>query len=402
MTSFKIPLRYRLLNAALARAMKRNDSFLRFDPSAMQQKAIQETGLSDFGHLHYQEGLQALADSLENDSYLLPIGRSIANYIIANFLEHRLRFTESLKTQPEIYEAQLRPPLIVTGLARSGTSFLHRMLSVDPTHRALPQWQLMRPFPEGKGKDKRRKTMARSLRFREPLVEGSDAIHYFRVDTPEECILPLGLTFNSLIFPTLLPAPGYLEWYLQNQDVKQKFIEYRQLLQFFQSEEPSRRLLMKTPAHTGNIGQIREAIPQAMFIQTHREPITCVSSLCSLSYTFYQGQSSYVDKNEIGRLDAELNEFWLRRNFAFREANPGVIYDIDYRELVKDPLGTVRGIYTHYNLPWTQEYETALHDFIHNNPKNKHGKHQYSPAEFGLDEGELKKRFRFYTEKMGL
>lgn len=402
MENLQIPFRYQFINFLGKGIRKINPNHLHLDANAMCEKAQKKTGLSDFGNPHYREGLLTVLDSLENEAHLNAVGRIVAKFTINNYLIQRLRFVESMKADSHIYETPLTPPLIVTGLARSGTSFLHRMLSVDPVHRALPQWQLMRPFPDASKEDLRQQEMEHSLRFREPLVQGADAIHFTRADTPEECIIALGVTFNSLIFPTLFPLPGYLDWYLKNQDAAQKFIEYRQLLQYFQSEAPEQRLLMKTPAHTGNLAQIKQAIPQAMLIQTHREPATCVSSLCSLGYTFYQSLSEKIDKERIGAQTAALNESWLRRNLAFRETNPGVIYDVYYKDLVADPIGTVKNIYKHFALPWTKEYEKALNDFIYKNPKNKHGKHQYTAADFGLDEEELKERFRFYSEYMGL
>ena len=401
-----IPLSYQVLNSVGNFLTDKNLSIYRLDERKICAKAMKRTGLTDFGHPHYREGLLNLITSLQNESNLHPIGRYSAIYLITSYLVQRLKFVESLTNHPEIYQKSLNPPIIVTGLARSGTSFLHRMLAIDPRHRSLAQWELMRPFPEkdtGESNPEQRiKLMEKSIRFREPMVQGIDAIHFTRAETPEECIVALGLTFNSLIFPTLFPIPGYLNWYLKEKDDSQKFKEYRWLLQFFQSQEPERRLVLKTPAHTGNLKQIKQAIPHAMFIQTHRNPVTCVSSVCSLGYTFYQSVSDKVDKHRIGAQTMDLYENWFRRNIEFRENNPGAVYDVYYQSLVSNPIGTVKDIYAHFNLPWTMEYEEALKKFIEQNPKNKHGKHQYSASDFGLEETEISERFQFYSDYVGL
>jgi len=401
-----IPFRYKVMNSIGKVLMDLNPSFLRLDELSVSERAKKKNGLSDFGHPHYREGLLNLLESLEKEANLTPVGRIMAKFMITSYLSQRLRFIKSLKESPEIYNEPLIPPLIVTGLARSGTSFLHRMLAIDSNHRALPQWQLMRPFTEnganGSIPDRRLKDSERSLRFIGPLVQGIDAIHFSRAETPEECIVALGLTFNSLIFPTFFPVPGYLKWYLEEQDDTQKYKEYRWLLQHFQSDEPERRLVLKTPAHTGNLKQIKQAIPQTMFIQTHRDPVTCVSSVCSLVYTFFRSASDRIDKQQVGVQTMDLYEHWFRRNIEFREHNPGVIYDVNYQSLVADPIGTVRKIYSHFGLPWTQAYEKALDDFIHNNPKNKHGNHQYATSDFSLTDDEITARFKFYSDYVGL
>jgi hypothetical protein len=229
-----------------------------------------------------------------------------------------------------------------------------------------------------------------------------DAMHYLRADTPEECIVALGLTFNSLIFFTLLPVYGYLEWYLEQEGARQKYREYRWLLQVFQSQEPERRLTLKAPAHVGDLEALVQAVPEALVIQTHRDPVTCVSSVFSLLYTFHLAVANEIDLPRATSLALRAYEGWLGRNLAFRAAYPGVIYDVFYDSLVSDPVGTVQGIYAHFDLPWTDAYASDLQEFVQRNPKNKHGTHRYSAPDFGVTEAEIAKRLGFYSAHIGL
>jgi len=159
--------------------------------------------------------------------------------------------------------------------------------------------------------DPRIAKMERGLRFRQPLLPDLDAIHYTRADTPEECILVLGLTFNSLIFGTLFPVIGYMKWYLDEKDDFQKYQEYRWLLQVFQSHEPKQRLILKAPAHTGDMKPLKQAVPEAMIIQTHRDPVACVSSVCSLVYTFFRAVSDKIDFQMLTNLTQRLMKVGL-------------------------------------------------------------------------------------------
>ena len=264
----------------------------------------------------------------------------------------------------------------------------------------------MRPFPEGNGNgdgpDPRILKLEQAMRLRQPLLPGLDAIHYTRADSAEECILALGLTFNSLIFPTLLPVYGYMEWYLQQEDTSQKYREYHWLLQVFQSHEPEQRLTLKAPAHTGNLDPLLHAVPQAMVIQTHRDPVVCISSACSLIYTFHLAVAKEIDLRRMADLTLQQYEVWFRRNLAFRQAHPEVVYDVSYDSLVADPIGTVRGIYAHFGLPWTDAYASKLREFVQKNPKDKRGKHRYAASDYGLIEGEISERLGFYSEHLNL
>lgn len=239
--------------------------------------------------------------------------------------------------------------------------------------------------------------MEQSIRFRQPLLPGLDSIHYVRADSPEECINALGLTFNSLIFPILLPISGYMDWYLQQSDTSQKYQEYRWLLQFFQSHEPEQRLTLKAPAHTGNLEALFQAVPNALVVQTHRDPVTCVKSVSNLIYTLHLSVTEEIDIPRTNRLILRLYKHWLKRNMAFRSVNPGLIFDVRYDTLVSDPIGTVRNIYKHFGLPWTKTYASRLQHFVKENPKNKHGKHHYSTNDFGLKKDEIAEQLQFYS-----
>jgi hypothetical protein len=264
----------------------------------------------------------------------------------------------------------------------------------------------MRPFPKtGKNNssrpDPRFKEMEKGWNFRLPLLPGIDAIHYSRPETPEECILVLGLTFDSLIFNTLFPVFSYMDWYIKERDNYQKYLEYRWLLQVFQSQEPEQRLVLKAPAHTGNLKQIKRAVPEALVIQTHRDPVTCIISVCSLTYTFYRAVTNQIDMQRITDRTLSLYESWFKRSIAYRESHPNSVVDVFFKDLVSDPIGSVRNVYSRFDLPWSESNETALKQFIQENPKNKHGKHRYTAADYGLVESEIGDRFRFYTDYFG-
>jgi hypothetical protein len=405
-TKIKLPLPYKVINALGNLFVAARLPSLRLDEATVNAAAMKQTGLADFGDPYYREGLQQLLESANADANLHPLGRFMTNDIVTNYLSQRLWLVETRKRQPEIFREPLRPPLIIAGLARSGTTFLHNLLALDPAHRSIPQWMLVRPFPEphgdGDSPDPRIVKTEQGIRFRQPLLPNLDAIHYTRANSAEECILALGLTFNSLIFGTLLPVSGYQEWYLQQVDTFQKYREYRWLLQVFQSHKPEQRFVLKAPAHTGNLEGILQAIPGAMVIQTHRDPVTCICSVLSLLCTFYHAVTREIDLPKLTSLTLRTYESWFRRNLDFRAAHPGVIYDVYFDSFVSDPIGTVRGIYSHFGLPWPDAYESGLEDFIQKNPKNKHGKHRYAASDFGLTEAEIGDRLGFYSEHFGL
>jgi hypothetical protein len=399
------PFSYRMMNAIGRLLVAAKAPIIRLDEETVCTKAMKMTGLTDFGHPHYREGLLHFLESANEDANLHPLGRFFAHRTVVGYLSQRLLMVEARKKETEIYQQPLLSPLIIIGMARSGTTLLHRMLAHDPAHCGIPVWLLCSPFPIGPenkdGKDPRFVDMEQGLRFRKPLLPDIDTIHYVRADSPEECILTLGLTFNSLIFGTLYPVSGYSDWYLQQNNSQQKYREYRQLLQVFQSHDPERRLTLKAPAHTGNLAAILEAIPNALIIQTHRHPPTCVISSNSLLRAHHLGVTNRLDVRRTADRVLEFYEVWLKHNVAFRTANPGMVYDVFYDDLVSDPIGTVQGIYTHFNLSWTDSHATELQTYIQQNRKDKYGKHSYAASDFGTTEAEIADRLQFYSKHIG-
>ena len=401
-----LPLTYKIINGLCRIFVAAKLPSFRLDEQSLFEAAIKQAELEDFGDPYFREGLRELLRSLEQDANLHPLGRLMVRKFITNFLVQRLLLAESRKKEKEIYEKKLPPPILITGLARSGTTFLHNMLALNPTCHALPQWLLLRPFPEKQskknGQDPRLTKAEKALQFRRPLLGGLDRMHYTRADSYEECILALGLTFNSLIFGTLHPVYSYMDWYLKQENTLLKYQEYKWLLQLFQSLQPTQTLTLKAPAHMGNLEAILKTIPDAMVIQTHRDPVACISSVCSLVYTFHGAVSGKLDLHRMSRQTLDFYEIWLQRNLKFRAENPNVVCDVYYNSLVTDPIATVRKIYEHFHLSWTDEYENELIQFVHQHPKDKHGKHHYAATDFGLKESEIRARLGFYTEKFGM
>ncbi|MCI0397054.1 MAG: sulfotransferase [Chloroflexi bacterium] len=373
---------------------------LRFDEAAVCRAAGRRTGLSDFGDPYYRQGLLRVLESAERDANLHFTGRLGIYMLIVSQLVNRLRLVEARHKTPELFDRPLIPPIIIMGLPRSGTTLLHRLLAADPAHRAVPAWEISQPFPGG-APDRRRQNTERQMKINHRLARDLDHKHYIRADTPEECIALLGATFISLLFWVFAPVYGYLEWY-NAQDRRPAYREYRQLLQVLQAADPARRLTLKSPAHTGALAALRQILPDALIIQTHRDPIPLISSLNSLFYSFHGVVTRELDVRRMAEANVRLLENEAALNLAARQANPGAVCDVYYDHLLADPIGVVHTIYDHFSLAWTEEYEQQLRAYLAENPQGKHGRHRYSAADFGLNDQDIARRFSAYRENFGL
>lgn len=395
-----LPTRFRLLNAAARYLLAEKLAIARLDEETLSNEAVKETGLTDFGDPYYREGLLALLVSAEKDANLHFLGRIAMRKLVAIYLSNRLLLAEARKRTPELFQQHLIPPIIVLGLPRTGSTFLHKMLALDPAHRGVPAWELLRPLPTGT-EDRRREFADRELKRQRKVNPRLDRIHLIGPDEPEECMVLQGTTFSSAFFFVMAPVYGYADWGISYDQTK-AYEEYHSLLQVLQMVEPKRRLTLKAPAHTGALPTLFQTIPDALIIQTHRNPVEACTSACSL---FYWTWSTVTRSIDVPRMAEALTDILQRMavvSLRFHETNPDVIYDVYYEQLVSDPVSAVRCIYNHFGLAWTDEYEERLRVYVKDHHQGKHGRHNYCPEDFGLTDNSLAKRFAEYSEIFGI
>ena len=388
------PLRF--LNGAAKHLRSR----IRLNEESLSNAAIKQTGLTDFGDPHYRQGLTSLIESAENDAKLHFIGRKVMSTLIKMFLINRLLLAETRKRRPEIFHTPILPPLVILGLPRSGTTFLHGMLALDTANQAIPAWQAMRPIANG-DPDRRQQVYRWENKAQSVLIPKLDSMHYSRTDTPEECVILFGTTFVSAIFCTCAPVYGYQDW-LSSQDRLMAYQEYLALLQIIQHPNSTRRFALKSPAHTGAIDTLLSVIPDAMIIQTHRHPVPVCNSTNSL---IYQMHNLVTEKHDIPRMvkvNIDTLAQWTKSSMTVRDSNATRIHDVYYDLLVADPIGTVKRIYDHYELAWTRDFEARLQAFVTAHPQGQHGKHVYSGSDFGLKDEETTKLFGAYIRRFRL
>jgi hypothetical protein len=389
------PVPVRLLNGIGAGLRALGVPLVPLSPKALKARAVRMAGLSDFGEADFDEALAVLCRSTEEDARLCFLGRMAARDHITNSLVTRLRRIEARKRRPEVFKRPLVPPFIILGMPRAGTTFLHRLLCLHTDARPLVLWEVQRPLP-GPGPDRRREeTLSQVARIKK-AAPGIDAKHHFDADEPEEDIFLLDSSLLSLSFWMMLPVYGYLEWLL-TQDQRPAYRAYREHLQLFQADSPDQRLTLKAPAHGANLEALLEAIPEALIIQTHRDPVPVVSSTNSLFYTIHGLVTDAVDVRRMAATNTEMLADGAERSMAARSRFPSErIVDVRYDDLLTDPVGTVRRIYRHFGLDFDTGFEARLREGVSNRPQEKFGRHDYRAEDFGMTDAQITERFKAY------
>ncbi len=392
------PLPSRVLNGLGATLRAVGLRPLTFTPEALKKRAMRMEGLRDFGERDFEEGLSVLCDSAERDARLLLTGRLAYRDHVTNALVTRLRRIEARKRRPEAFRTPLVPPLIVLGLPRSGTTLLHRLLSLAEDARAPALWEMQQPIP-GTGADQRREMSFREVSRFKRAAPDIDAKHHVDPDEPEEDFFLFDSSLWSFSFWVVAPVYGYLEWYLQ-QDPLPGYRIYREHLQFLQDESPGKRLTLKAPVHTAYVDTLLETIPNAMIVQTHRDPVEVTSSVNSLMYTLQSYVTESLDVRRAAATNTDLFVYFVEQSMAARERIPASrILDVRYADLTADPVGTVRKIYDHFSLKFEGRFQSRMRRWMDERPRHKFGKHEYTAEDFGMTEAQIAERFKGYIAR---
>ena len=364
----------------------------------LRESASRLTGLTDFGADDYSDGLTVLLESYARDAQLTQLGQKVARVGLRGALAARLLSEAGWAAHPEYANVPIDRPIFVTGLPRSGTTALHRLLTADPAHQGLELWLAEMPQPRPP-----RETWADNpvfghiqAAYERHHVEHPEfmGVHYIAADTVEECWQLLRQTLRSVSYECLAHVPTYSSW-LHAQDWTGPYRRHRRVLQLIGLDEAEHRWVLKNPSHLFALDAIMAAYPDALIIQTHREPRTVIGSMCSLAAHATDGWSQRFEGVVIGSDQLEL---WARGLEKFTAARAGYdqaqFLDVDYADFTADPVGTVESVYAHFGLPYSGEAADAMRA-LHAEAGRGAGRpaHRYSLADFGLTADQVDERF---------
>jgi hypothetical protein len=369
------------------------------------EQASEQTGLSDLGDDSWQDGITRLTESLRDEAALNELGAALVGGELAGYLADRMRILDYRKQHPEIVGVDIVPPIVIVGQGRTGTTILHELLAQDPATRVTLTWEIDHPVPPPEtatyDTDPRIAEVDATLEGVDLVLPGFKMMHPMGAQLPQECVRITASDFRSMIFPTQYHVPSYAKWLLHEADMRPAYRWHRMFLEHLQSKHPSQRWVLKSPGHVWSLDALVGEYPNALLVQTHRDPLRIISSLSSLVARL---RSLGSDESTI---PLAANDFaddiieGLDRSVTAREngtVRSDQVVDVQFREFMADPFVTIRQIYEQLGLELEPEAEKRMRNFLADNPQDKHGVHTYTFADTGLDEGLLREKSRRYQE----
>jgi hypothetical protein len=342
--------------------------------------------------------LEQLVRSLDGEARLTSAGRIRAQRSLVRSLVEQLETSHRIAERPEVTNRPLRP-IIITGMLRTGTTFLQHLLAAHPQLRAPALWEMMAPArrdPPGQLITQCAAYIAEYNRIAPKFRH----IHPLHAEFPEECHRLTGNTFCDPIFALRYHVPSYVTW-LGRQSMVPVYRYHRTQLQVLLDRIPGDHVLLKGPSHLWYPDDLAAVYPDALVVRLHRSPSVAVPSVCSLTSVVRGASADPVDDHEIGR-------YWLERVTPVLEhlrpgVGPGTVapLDIRYSDLIADPLRTVAMICDHIGVPLTDEATRRMSAVLGRRPAGG-TRHRYTATDFGLTTAGLDERFASYREAFAL
>jgi hypothetical protein len=393
----------RLLNGLGALLPKTRTPAARTLAMALIESAKRRCGFDDFGEGDFFEGLWRLLESCQKEARLSLIGKIALRVDVSQILCSRLRMQHDRKIYPSIACQEIREPLFIVGLPRSGTTLLHSLVAADPEHRCPLLWEVMMPSPPtSDGEQRRIQRATKSCNYFNWLAPSFRHVHPVGAKVPQECVGLMAPTFISDQFDTMFYVPSYRTWFFQ-QDLRPAYEYHRRFLQHLQFRQTARRWILKAPTHIFAMPALLSVYPDAVFVQTHRTPVDTMASVSSLVTILRNAFSNAVDPFIACR---EAIDYWSDTMDKFlhqRDRLPSSrICDVEYGELCRDPVATVERVYRHFGWTLTPQAQQRMHAFVASNADWQSGNHRYDLSQFGFSADEVLSAFSSYCERFAV
>jgi len=366
------------------------------------ETAKRRCGLDDFGEGNFFEALSRLLESCQSEARLNLIGKIALKVDVLQTLCSRLRMERDRQLYAGIAHQEIREPLFIVGLPRSGTTILQMLLAADPEHRSALMWEVMTPSPPTATDEKRRIQRAtQSSNLFDWLAPTFRYVHTVGAEIPQECVRLMTPTFMSDQFDAMYYVPSYRAWFFQ-QDLRPAYEYHRRFLQHLQFRRAASRWILKAPTHMFAMPALLSVYPDARFVQTHRTPVDAMASVSSLVTILRSAFSDAVDPVTVYR---EAIQYWSETIDKFLDERDRLasnqICDLEYNQIRRDPIAAARQVYDHFGWSLSREAEQRMRALVASQARAQAGNHRYHLSQFGSSAEEVLSAFAPYCQRFG-
>ena len=373
-------------------------------------QAAAEVGLDDFGTDggtgNFRDRVDLLIDAFRNDAELSPMGVVSVHTLLVQLARNRLLIEDQLRRHPEILDIEITAPIIIAGLPRTGTTHLHNLLAADPNLRSLPYWESLEPvaMPDDATDTPgaRIERAAMGLEFVNAALPHLRRMHDMTAQHVHEEIQLLAIDFSTMLFETMAPIPTWKRHYT-GSDQTEHYRYLRKVLQVLTFLRGGERWVLKSPQHLEQFRPLMTVFPDAVFVVTHRDPVSVTASMTTMVTYTSRLQLAHVDPLVVGGYWVERVADLLDACVRDRDVLPAAqSMDVRFHEFMADDLGTVADIYELAGQPLDDAAQAAHQGYLDTHERDRYGRVAYSLDPFGTDARACSLRHAAYCQRFGV
>ncbi|OYN76485.1 sulfotransferase family protein [Mycolicibacterium sphagni] len=375
-------------------------SILQLNSEALLAAAAERTGLDGWGDDGFRDRLDVLTGSLREETGLSDVGVAVVFEQLVGNLVNRLRFEALIAEHPEIEDVEIKRPIIICGLPRTGTTHLHNLIAADPNLRYLPYWESLEPFP-GPGEDEstRRDRCSTGLDLVDTSMPEFKRMHDMTVDHAHEEIQLLANDISGMLFETTYHIPTFAAHY-KAHDQGPSYAHLKRQLQAMQWLRGGTRWVLKSPQHLEQFPTLYATFPDATFVVTHRDPVEVTRSMLTMIVYASRMACAQPDPAKIARIWFDRANDLFSGCLRDRDVLPvGQSIDVRFTDFMADEQGTLSAIYDLADQPYGDDVRVAMAAFTAAHPRGRYGEVIYDLADVGLDPAEVAERLSAYRDR---
>ncbi len=350
---------------------------------------MRSTGLSDFGAEDWREPFRIFIKSLEEEAELTLMGRLMTRSEIVMLLEARLRIEDTYKRHPEINDEKIVQPIIIIGQGRSGTSFMQNVLAHNPDAGALMHWEARFPCPPPEKAtyktDPRIEKADKLVKQWTRVTPTLESMHELAGNLPHEDMAIQAINFMA---PSWFDVMGQVASYdalvfNPGWDWEPAFRYHQRVLKLLQWKNLRKNWVLKDPLHFDRLTTILKVYPDACFVWPHRDPVRSLASLVSIIGTLQWGRSDHPFKGGSLEYMTDPHLSAGRFNRVLDQLDSGVIpskqiYNLFYKDLVADTIGSLEGMYRHFGIPLSEQGKAGMVKYLTEHPRDSRPLHKFN------------------------
>ena len=309
---------------------------------------------------------------------------------------------------PEYQEQEVSQPIFIVGNFRSGTTFLHRLLTKDIQSTSMKAWEIYLA-PSITQRHFYRYVMRLNYFIGNPIghlinivervLANYSHIHNIKLNEPEEdaqVLLHIWSSYDLLAFfpfPKLIQKYAYYDDQVSSDDKARDMSYYQSVLKRHVFASGGKRLISKNPTNSPKVRALHQKFPDAKFINIMRNPLQAIPSSVSLFSTHWKAYGNPKTDYALQDSIIEHSKHWYIYPNRYLKRLPSDQYIlVKFKELIKDPKATVERIYKQFGMKVTPHFAQILQAETEK-AKSYKSKHQYSLKAMGLSRRRIAREF---------